>query len=113
MKLAVALLCALCGAAYAGSAYTPAPSAGGASYAPADPMQAGSVTTWSLTDWTDAGSIGGATTVKRALLASGGVAGAGLAGLRSHMWTESAANTYTVTCTLHTATTSATLPWEA
>ena len=40
-------------------------------------------------------------------------AGAGLAGMRSHMWTEPAANTYVVTCTLHTATTPATLPWEA
>lgn len=263
-RLALALFM-LCGVAYAGSGYTPAPSAGGASYAPVDPMQAGSVTTWSLTDWADAGTVGGATTVKRALLAAGGVAiypktlanlstasgarvqgalvsvpagdfvqgfrigvstpskvatdalgdnvdfgaafvdgtdvstsswygiladygsgsswyveprtytmsttsgasrwdsastyasiipavshlgktydiwfqrsgttltayvgrpgqtpvkaiswsvsaGAGLAGLRSHMWTESAANTYVVTCTLHTATTSATLPWEA
>lgn len=91
MKFAAALLCALCGAAYAGSVYTPAPSAGGATYAPVDPMQAGSVTAWTLTDWADAG----------------------LAGIRSHMWTESAANTYIVTYTLHTATTSAVLPWEA
>lgn len=264
MRLALIALTLLCGVAYAGSGYTP-PASGGTSYAPSDPMQAGAATTWVLGDWADAGSVGGATTVKRALLASGGVAiypktkadltsasgarsqgalmtvpagdfvhgfrvgvstsskgatdalgdtievgaafvdganvgsaswygivgeygagtawaaeptlysmsttsgtgrwdsaatytslgagvaqfgrtwdvwftrsgttltayvgragqtpikaaswsvsgGAGLAGIRFQMWSESAANTYTVTCTLHTATTSAVLPWEA
>jgi len=74
MRAALALILALvAGVAHAGSGYTPAAS-GGASYAPADPMQAGSVTTWALGDWADAGAVGGATTVKRALLASGGVA---------------------------------------
>lgn len=72
MKFAAALLCALCGAAYAGSVYTPV-----------------KAIAWSAS------------------------AGAGLAGIRSHVWTESAANTYIVTYTLHTATTSAVLPWEA
>lgn len=69
------MLCAMlaAGHAYAGSGYTP-PASGGASYAPSDPMQAGAATTWSLIDWVDAGDAGGATTVKRALLASGGVA---------------------------------------
>lgn len=74
MRAVFALILALVpAAAHAGSGYTP-PASGGASYAPADPMQAGAATTWSLTDWADAGAVGGATTVKRALLASGGVA---------------------------------------
>ena len=74
MRAAAALLLVMVACvAHAGSGYTPAAS-GGASYAPADPMQAGSSTTWTLSDWADAGSIGGATTVKRALLASGGIA---------------------------------------
>lgn len=70
---ALLALALLCGVAHAGSGYVP-PASGGASYAPSDPMQAGAATTWTLSDWADAGSIGGATTVKRALLASGGVA---------------------------------------
>ena len=75
MRAALALmLVVVCGVAHAGSNYTPPASSGGASYAPADPMQAGSVTTWALGDWADAGAVGGATTVKRAVLASGGIA---------------------------------------
>lgn len=74
MRAAAALILALLPAvAHAGSGYVP-PASGGASYAPADPMQAGAATTWTLSDWADAGAVGGATTVKRALLASGGVA---------------------------------------
>ena len=74
MRPAAELILAMLPAAvYAGSGYTP-PASGGASYAPSDPMQAGAATTWTLADWADAGSIGGATTVKRALLGSGGMA---------------------------------------
>ncbi len=58
----------------AGHEYVPAPASSGASYAPVDPLQAGSATTWTLGDWADAGSVGGGTTVKRALLANGGIA---------------------------------------
>lgn len=75
MRAALALILALvAGVAYAGSGYTPPASGGGTSYAPSDPMQAGASTTWTLTDWADAGTVGGATTVKRATLSLGGVA---------------------------------------
>jgi len=73
VKRLALILAMLTGVAHAGSGYTP-PASGGSSYAASDPMQSGSATTWTLTDWADAGSVGGATTVKRALLAGGGVA---------------------------------------
>lgn len=73
-KLSSAIIIALGLLLVAGTAYVPPASSGSSSTAVSgDFLAYGSSTTWTLTDWVDAGSIGGATTVKRAVLAQGGI----------------------------------------